>query len=624
MKVQYILGITICFIISFLSCTKHDESTSKLLPELVKAEEIMYESPDSALHILQTMTVPSPSDKLQYSTWALFMTQAKYKLYISQTDSLIDIAYSYFMQHNCTQRKAMVLYYKAALYKEYKKYEDAQNLYLKAIEEAEKTDDYQLCYLIYNELGDIYSYRSLPDYAEKAHIQGHNYALKSQNYKYIINSSIHIARVFEVKKDLKQAVLYYQQAIQAANMNHEYNKAVVAMAELANIYNKLGENQLALTYIKDAISLDNEKNKELGPQKYLILGKTFNSLNQIDSAYLCLQNLLIEPNINIYTLENAYVELYLLLQKKGECKKAIKYLEEAWGIHDSIHQLEKKETLIEMQEKYNQQKVLNEKNKLELRKNKLIHKILLILIIVISLSVFLIYSYQKKIIKKERQLQDAESKIRSKSIQIKENEQTISLNQIRIEELHEEIKKNENKREQIEEQVATLTEIQKRNEYLLKENNILQNEIDSISSTLKEKSMEVIRLEKLSEENLYLHERQNFLSSILVQKNELINKLKKNPKYIEVDQWSIIRETIDFVYDDYTKRLSKLIPSLTEGDIQICCLIKLHMSNTTIATLLAISPTSVTKRKMRLKERILQEINSFKDTQTLDLWLWEF
>ena len=61
--------------------------------------------------------MPASSDKLQNATWALLLTQAKYKNYIEEvTDStLINIAYDYFMKKGNAQRKAMVLYYKGIL-----------------------------------------------------------------------------------------------------------------------------------------------------------------------------------------------------------------------------------------------------------------------------------------------------------------------------------------------------------------------------------------------------------------------------------------------------------------------------------------------------------------------------
>ena len=117
----------------------HHPSTSSLTAELAQVEHIMNEHPDSALHILQGRT--PPVDELNHATWALFTTQAKYKLFMTQSDSLLNIAFPYFMAKGDAQRRAMVLYYRAALYHEEKNIENAQEFYLKAIDEIEKTKD---------------------------------------------------------------------------------------------------------------------------------------------------------------------------------------------------------------------------------------------------------------------------------------------------------------------------------------------------------------------------------------------------------------------------------------------------------------------------------------------------
>ena len=100
----------------------HHPSTSSLTAELAQVEHIMNEHPDSALHILQEMT--PPVDELNHATWALFTTQAKYKLFMTQSDSLLNIAFPYFMAKGDAQRRAMVLYYRAALYREENKVEE--------------------------------------------------------------------------------------------------------------------------------------------------------------------------------------------------------------------------------------------------------------------------------------------------------------------------------------------------------------------------------------------------------------------------------------------------------------------------------------------------------------------
>lgn len=623
MKVQYILGITICFIISFLSCTKHDESTSKLLPELVKAEEIMYEAPDSALHILQMMPIPLPSDKLQYSTWALFMTQAKYKLYMNQSDSLINIAYNYFIRQNNSQRKALAAYYYAIICKENKHdIEKAQKLCLKATEEVAQCNDYKLGYLIYSELGDIYIYRSLYEYALDSYKKAFGYAEKSQKISYQIYSYMNLGRIFGELNQIEESINSYKNAIVIATENKDVKALINGLNELASIYNAINDYESALFYAKEAIKNRNDSFISPSEQQYLMLGEVYLNIGEKDSAYHYLQKAI--TTSNIYTLRNVFLDLYYLEREQKQFENANMYLEKAWINHDSILKVDKSKALIEMQEKYNQQKIINEKNEIKLKKNKTISQILVCLVTLIIIIALLIYIYQKKILEKERLIKKAEEVIRIKSVQIQENETIINRNQKRMDDLNIQINKNKDIQEQIEEQKQILADIQKYNSSLERENYILQCDINKLSSTLKEKSRELNHLNHLTKENLYLHERERFLTNQLVIRNELLAKLISKPKYVDEKQWVDIIRAINFLFDDYTHRLSKLVPSLTDGDIQICCLIKLHITNSTISTILAISPTSVTKRKQRLKERIILEIGSFKDGQNLDLWLWEF
>ena len=131
--------------------------------ELVQAENIMYENPDSALHILQGMEVPTEGEA--HATWALLLTQAKYKCDILQSDSLVNIAYKYFIGRNNVGKKALVLYLKGGLLNESNQQDKALPYYIKAAEESENCKDYRLAYFINSHIARIYLYRKLYDYA---------------------------------------------------------------------------------------------------------------------------------------------------------------------------------------------------------------------------------------------------------------------------------------------------------------------------------------------------------------------------------------------------------------------------------------------------------------------------
>ena len=608
-------GLIISIITSLISCTHNKNYTTTFQPELAKAEAIMYRYPDSALHILQGIQPDNPSDNEQYATWALLMTQAQYKNQIEQSDSLINIAYSYFINQDNAQRKALALYYKGILCHESHHAEDALSFYLEATTEIEKTNDYQLGFLINSEIGLMYLYRKLNDYAMEYFEKAHHNAELSNNQTYIAFSFIYIARAFSQKKQYNKAIEYYEKAIKIGQVNNYPTILASAMNETSFLFLKTGDNKKALQYAKDCIKIKKTD------QRIFSLGDTYRYLKMYDSAYFYLNQACLSPNI--HTARSAYQALYYISQEEKDYKKAVEYSNKLWFYQDSIGKTDRNKALIEMQEKYDQQKTINENNLSQIKKDRIIRNVLIALIILSFIIAITNYLYQRKIVSQKQEILEKEEKIRYFTMKIHENETLINRNKMRIEELTIQMEGSQEIKEQWKEQNKIRQEIQQQNEMLKLENNKLQNHISNYAQSLKEKSKELEAMEHLSEENQYLHKREAFLCNQLINQTELFNKLKTT-KYIDDQLWQEIKEKIDLLFDNYTKRLYHQIPSLTDGDIQICCLIKLRFSNGDIANMLAISPTSVSKRKLRLKERIVQEIGSLGENQSLDLWLMEY
>ena len=608
-------GLIISIIISLISCTHNKNYPTAFQPELAKAEAMMYRYPDSALHILQGIQPDIPSENEQYATWALLMTQAQYKNQIEQSDSLINIAYSYFTKHDNAQRKALALYYKGILRHESHDAEDALSFYLEAATEIEKTNDYQLGFLINSEVGLMYLYRKLNDYAMEYFEKAHHNAELSDNQTYIAFSFIYIARAFSQKKQYNKAIEYYEKAIKIGQVNNYPTILASAMNETSFLFLKTGENKKALQYAKDCIKIKKTD------QRIFSLGDTYRYLKMYDSAYFYLNQACLSPNI--HTARSAYQALYYISQEEKDYKKAVEYSNKLWFYQDSIGKTDRNKALIEMQEKYDQQKIINENNLSQIKKDRIIRNVLIALIILSFIIAITNYLYQRKIVSQKQEISEKEEKIRYFTMKIHENETLINRNKMRIEELTIQMEGSLEIKEQWKEQNKIRQEIQQQNETLKLENNNLQNHISNYAQSLKEKSKELEAMEHLSKENQYLHKREAFLCNQLIKQTELFNKLKTT-KYIDNKLWQEIKEKIDLLFDNYTKRLCHQIPSLTDGDIQICCLIKLRFSNGDIANMLAISPTSVSKRKLRLKERIVQEIGSLGENQSLDLWLMEY
>ena len=123
-----------------------------------------------------------------------------------------------------------------------------------------------------------------------------------------------------------------------------------------------------------------------------------------------------------------------------------------------------------------------------------------------------------------------------------------------------------------------------------------------------------------------LEERVKELTAELVDNHEVIRKLRDNPIYLETDGWKRLEEVTNNIYKEYTHRLKKEFPILTELDIQFCILLKLQFSISQIAAITAVSISSVSVQKNRLKKRLLQ-VNPclFDDSnRALDTFLLEY
>lgn len=243
------------------------------LPELEQAEAVMFEHPDSALHILQRM--PKPTDKEQHALWCLLMTQAECKQLLPvSSDSLIRIAYDYYKPTGDARRKAMAALYMGTVNYSLCNAKEAQAFYLEAAEEMKKTDDYKLGYLVMSGLGNLYLYRDLTDYALEACQKALDYAVKDSNKRYEMASSRLLARCYSLKKDFSKSIAFYMRAIDLADSLKRWHFCCATKAELANVYSGLKQYDRALFIEREVL-----KSGFVSEQLYYGIGMNYMKLH---------------------------------------------------------------------------------------------------------------------------------------------------------------------------------------------------------------------------------------------------------------------------------------------------------------------------------------------------------
>ncbi|WP_308595926.1 tetratricopeptide repeat protein [uncultured Parabacteroides sp.] len=605
--------LSLLFVVYIVACT--DSRVPALPLSLSHVESIMYDYPDSALSLLESMVVPS--DKYQRAVYSLLLVQARDKNYVKHTsDSLINVAYDYFMKREDPHRRALVLNYEGRVNEDLREVEKATKFYLRAADEVKDTEDYRLGYLINSNLGMIYAYRGLNQEGLLAFQKAHELAKQSKKSNHIIYSLIGLARIHASTGQWEESISGYKQAIEISKKTNSKKSLGTALSELGAVYQAMGKYKMALTFLKRA---EKEKldNKRTILQTYLGLGDTYRFLEQYDSASFYLIRSLVTDNM--YTKMSAYLYLYLIQKDMHNYEKAIEYNDRYLQCRDSVDQINRSHVVAEIQAKYDHEKLKNEKITLELEKSQLLKSSLFALSLLLLAIVVLVYIYQRRLLKRERTIQEDKVLLLEYTRQLSENDMIISRNQERIEELSGEISNHIGLEESIKEQSSEIESLHNQNYHLQEANKSLQENIDKFTYSLQQKDLELEDYKKLSKENICLRDREKFLCDQLMKQTTLLKELRLSPKCIKTQgEWEGIIEAVDILHDNYTVRLHEQFSSLTESDLQICCLIKLHLNNSTIATLTGISPASVTKRKQRMKERMGLDLD---EKESLDMWL---
>jgi chromosome segregation ATPase len=230
------------------------------------------------------------------------------------------------------------------------------------------------------------------------------------------------------------------------------------------------------------------------------------------------------------------------------------------------------------------------------------------------------------LIQKGNTIQTQEEQLRMYSQQIHENEMQMEQNEIYIAQLSEQLNTNQGLHDAIAEQQNALNEFRLKNEKLQKETALIQQNMAEHSQKMQGKlKTQLADFNAVAEENTRLRKREEFLCNQLISQIKLLDSLIKAPKALTAYEWAEVEKEINRLYDNFTQRMRKQFPTLSDNDLQVCCLIKLHLSVTNMADILNISPTSVSKRKQRLKEQIIKELgDDFDKSQLIDIWIWRY
>ena len=614
---HYILYILIaCTALLNIQCGGNGKGKSPL-PELVHAESVMFDHPDSALHILEDMPMPSARrDKEDHALWCLLVTQAQYKQVMKiSSDSLVRIAYDYYKPTKNSRRKAIAALYMGCINYDLGNIEEAMQYYLEGKTEVEKTDDYKTGYLIMFSLGKLYLFRDFADYALEACSSAYDYAVKDSNKRYQMTALRFLARCYCLTNEFPKAI-------------DTYNKCSSISLELGQKdgYYYETQNEIALVYSNSGNlekSLVLSKSLPVEYQSTVLIGKNYYYLNERDSAYIYLRKSL--KTNSVYTKALIYEFLYKISDTPKYRKYLKTYCDSLLFYTDSVMSLDKGKEIIAYKEKYDHQKLITEQQRLKLEKADAQRMVFIITICLIVVIAVVAYLYQKRLVRKETTIRKQSEQLQDYMLQLHEYETQLMQNNRYMEELKEQLSGQEMNSEELHEYREQIDSLQVENSRLSENIATMQNHIAEYTSKLDKARRDTEKFRSISEENLNLKQRERMLADYVVDNDSLVKELREKCRVLDDMEWETLEQMCESTYGNFVSRMQSICPTLTKQELHLCILIKLRFSNTQMSEIFGVSVSSVSQKKFRLKKHLSDSLEgSLPEEMTLDRWLAEF
>lgn len=370
--------------------------------EIKLAERIMEISPDSALHILKRIQPDKYLSNSDRALYGLLLFQALDKNSKPlQPDSVINYSLSYYQDSNDLPRLAICYFYKARIYKDAQRYDDATVLYLKALDCSQDKKDYTLMGKIYADMGDICSVQL--DYKESLK----KYQLSVDCFKRAgkpIDASyriLEIGRTYRFMKVFKAAHRYY---LKALTQTKDSVFCGVALQEIGINYYWAKQYDSAQYYLRKSLRFP-YKNTNYAIRCYTLADLYFD-IQQYDSAYQYASIALKYP-ANFFTQRDCYRILANTENMRGNFKQMAYFMTLYQSCTDSVRRIESQTKITVLEDLHQTSESANKTKQYLIVLGWFLPAIILI-------AFYVLYRLRKRNKGKERQLEEVEVKLNEK------------------------------------------------------------------------------------------------------------------------------------------------------------------------------------------------------------------
>ena len=332
----------------------------------------------------------------------------------------------------------------------------------------------------------------------------------------------------------------------------------ISLDSSGNIYNDLGDYDLAEYYILRCIELDLED----VASDYLVLVDIEEKRGNIEKAEQYLRKASEVSTDNELVLITITYYNYVMNKKQDNLKNALNFYEKYVATEDSLINVSKSVDIYDAEQKYERLKLHNKNVELVLENQKIYLFILLLLFAIALLVIFYLMTLRRKnrsLLKQQEEINDLNQNIYHLSIELREKEEQLKLQENSLHLAKEELVSYESTKKEVEDLRYRLINLRE----IKIQNSSLTQKIKRMSQTVWSKASQAVIDEKM---------------------------------------WIDIEVLMVEVYPDIVKALRDA--DLSFSEMHLCFLTLFKLDTKAMSTLLNIIPTSVDKTRLRVRKKL--------------------
>lgn len=573
-----VIFIYMLIFMSLSSC-----SNRKYEQTITRADNLMELSQDSARSALAILDSIRPDlSKMGKSTqmrYQLVYAKGMNKGYVDfTTDSLVKEIVDYYDNHGTCQQQMLAHYLLGCVYRDLGDSPAALSCYNDAVEKADtasKDCDYKLLTRVYEQEGALFLSQSMPQNALSAYQKAEKYAWIAKDTLSAVLSYEHLGNIYEYMDNKNKVIEVYENA---SRRYRQYGYPVQAARALGGAIQAL---ILTKQYAK--------------AKKYMDVFEAESGYFQKDSCYSYINYSHYYYLKGLYSLESHSDSAKYWFTKSQECAKTnnnksfsayawylyyikhqqmdsvAKYSEQAFAYNDSANLDMERDLMQKMQAIYDYDRWKNVAHNEEVKATRA--NLTLLVSILVSVSVIIIGILAFLVYRKKRKLE----------LQEKEEQENLIRQQIYDTKQELELLRTVNDRK--------IADVIKEKEQTI---NKLKEDLKDIRDKYSNSSLSDVDI-LLKESSIY----------------KRIKYLELHPKEImRENDWIELEETIEQLIPSFIPLLKNRLNVMA---YRICLLVKLEISTSSIAILLGLSSSAISKYRKVMLEKLCGRSGKPKD-----------